>query len=47
MAAKNQNMTLKSNTTRRNLVIQGLQGETEDARMTNVVKVAIVVGIIM
>ena len=47
MAAENQYTTPKRNTTRRNLVIQGLKGETEESMITNVIKVAITVGIIM
>ena len=47
MASENQNMSLKWNTTRRNLVIQGLQGQTDDEIMSNVIKVATTIGIIM
>ena len=47
MASENQNMSLKWNTTRRNLVIQGLQGQTNDEMMSNVIKVAMTIGIIM
>ena len=47
MAAENQNTAPKRNMKQRNLVIQGLEGETEDLMMINLIKVAGVVRRVM